>query len=270
MLERRLCRRRRRNERTPRRLRRGGDGQRVLRRRRAVEDYIAARQEVVRECRILPADHHRPRHCPVQVIAEHELAQEHERLRRLPHRHEMACALEEDVREPALLVDDPGEGPVVVKPRRRRLVREALLAAERHVLDDNLRATVLHQRVVVARVEDYGNVRGGGVRCELGEEGDRLDGRVAVLVPDGAVVHGAEGVVEVPDPILGRGGVECRADGVIVEEGRGVLEWFGARRVGDVVHIKVTVRYAVFGQRMFLRSSGANGDLHQGNVKFTA
>ncbi len=270
MIERRFRRRCRRNERTPRRLRRGRDGQRVLRRRRAVEDHVAARQEVVRQRRVLPADHHRPRHRPVQIVAEHELAQEYQRLRGLPHRHEVARALEEDVREAALLVHDTGEVPVVVEPRRRGLVREALLSPERHVLDDDLRAAVLHERVVVPRVEDDGDVRGGGVCRELGEEGDRLYGRVAVLVAAGTVVDGAKGVVEVPDSVLGRRRVERRADGVVVEEGGSVLERLGACRVRDVVLVEVAVCYVISRQRLFFRWSGANGDSHQGNVKFTA
>ena len=155
----------------------------------------------------------------------------------------MARAREEHVREPALLVHDPRGHAVVVEPRRRGPAREALHAAPGDVLDDDLGAVVLVLRVVVARVEDEGDVggRGGGVGEEVGQECDGLDGRVAVEVADALVVDGAEGVVEAPRPVLGRRRVQRGAPEGGVEEGSSVERRFGVRGVGDVVHVEAAV-----------------------------
>ena len=55
-------------------------------------------------------------------------------MRGAPLRDEVSSALEEDVREPALLVDDAADKAVVVNPRGRRTTGEALDASERRVL----------------------------------------------------------------------------------------------------------------------------------------
>ena len=49
-------------------------------------------------------------------------------------RDEVACALDEDVRPVALLVDDATYEPGVINPRGRRAAREALDATEGGVL----------------------------------------------------------------------------------------------------------------------------------------
>lgn len=238
-----------RDERVPCGLRSSGYRRSPQRSRRPKEDLVPARKEVIRKRRILPAYDDRPRHRSVQVRAKDELAQEHQRLRGLPQRHEMSRAIEEDIREPALLVDDAGELPVVIEPRRRRLAREALGAAKGYVLDDDLRAAVLDERVIVARVEDDRDVPRGRVRGEVGEEGDGLDARVAVLVTTGAIVHRPEGVVEVPDPVLGRGRMESGACAVVVEEAGCVLEGFGVRTVGNIIDVEAAIRCVAWTKR---------------------
>ena len=153
----------------------------------------------------------------------------------------MARAREEDIREPALLVHDSRRVPVVVEPRRRGLAREALHASEGEVLDDDLCPAVLDLRVVVARIEHEGDVAFGRIGEERGEEGDRLDGGIAVLVSDVSVVDGAEGVVEAAAPVLGGGRMQCDASARAVEEGPGIHWRFGMRRVGNVVDVKATI-----------------------------
>ena len=71
---------------------------------------------------------------PGLVVAEHELAQEGERVCGLVERDEVPGVFEEEVRPVALLVHDTGEGPVVGVPGRGGRFREALDAAEGRVL----------------------------------------------------------------------------------------------------------------------------------------
>ena len=70
----------------------------------------------------------------------------------------VSCVVDERVREVALLVDDALEVSFVVRERRLRLLREALDPAERRVLDEDLRREVRHDRVVVAGIQDEGDV----------------------------------------------------------------------------------------------------------------
>ncbi len=225
----------------------GSDGRarprpRPLRLRGPIEDLPPTRHMLLREVRVLPADH-RPvgQHRPVRVVPQHELAQEDERLVRHVLGQRVAALVEEHVRDVALLVHDARGRARVVVPRRRGAPREALRAAEREVLDDDLRAAVLDVRVVVARVEDEGDAARGRGRVERREERDGLEGRVAVHVPGGEVVRGAEGVRDVHGPVLGERGVQRGAHGGGVEEGRHVLGRPGVCRVGDLVDVSVPV-----------------------------
>lgn len=153
----------------------------------------------------------------------------------------MSSSSEEDVGEIAFLVHDARDVAVVIEPRRRRLAREALDAAEGKVLNDDLRPAVLHLRVVVPGVKDDGDVARTRIRGELREERDRLDAGVAVLVPDALVVHRAEGVVEAAAPVLGGRGVQRCAGALVVQEWRGVQGRLGVRRIRDVVDVEAPI-----------------------------
>ena len=245
-VRRRRRRRRSRHEFVPRCQRCARPRPRPLCLRRPIEDLRAPRIVRPRERLVLPA-HDAPvrLHRAIRVVAQHKLAQEHERLRRAPLRHLVARAGEEDVGEVALLVHEPRSHPAVVVPRRRGRPREALYrrTTERGVLDDDLGCAVLDVRVVVAGEQHERDAARGGVREERGEEGDGRGGGVAVRrVAGREVVGGAEGVREVLRPGLGGGRVQSGAHGGLVEEGRGVERRLGVRRVGDVIVVRAAVR----------------------------